>query len=269
MSLSVLISVYAGERPRYLKDALYSIWENQTYKPAQIVLVKDGPINAELESEIERYQLKLGEILTVVGLEENVGLGKALNVGLEYCRHELVARMDTDDVSLPNRFEKQIEFMNGNPYISASSASIDEWDEELVTKINKRSLPSDPESVAAFAIRRSPLSHPVVIFRKSVIQSVGGYPELRKAQDYALWSLLITKGHRLANLPDTLLNMRSGNGLFARRGFRYFQQEMKLLSYQREIGFLTNKNYVFNAVIKFFLRLSPNFIKNWAYKLAR
>ncbi|NOH89040.1 glycosyltransferase [Vibrio alginolyticus] len=269
MKFSVLLSVYTQESPSYLKEAMESIWERQTLKPDQIVLVKDGPLCSELEDEIVSWKVKLGDALTLVELPQNIGLGGALNAGLKACRNELVARMDTDDIALPQRFEKQVEFMLRNPSIAASSATLEEWDESFSFRISERKLPVSSAELRKFAIRRSPLSHPVSIFRKSIIESVGGYPDLRKAQDYALWSLLLSKGYQLTNLPDTLLKMRSGKEMLTRRGYFYFKQECRLMRYQKRIGFLSTKNLIVNTSLKAVLRLSPRFTKKIIYRFAR
>ncbi len=264
--ISVLMSVYFRESPENLLASLLSLSE-QTFRADEVVLVEDGAISDRLQSVIELYRNDLNIIS--VRLPENAGLGKALNEGLKYCRHELVARMDTDDISLPSRFEKQVVFMQANPNVAASSAILEEWDEEMHVYCGRRNLPLEPEAVARFALRRSPLSHPLAIFRKSVVIGVGGYPPLRKAQDYALWSLLLTKGYSLANLPDVLLKMRTGSSLLGRRGLGYLKQEFELLRFQREIGFLSIKDFYLNALIKGVLRFSPNFMKKVAYELFR
>ena len=266
MSFSVLMSVYAKEKPQYLNEALYSIWDWQTLKPEQIVLVKDGILTQELDDCVNTWKQKLKDVLSIVELPENVGLGAALNSGLQECKHELVARMDSDDVSLPNRFEKQIIFMNNNLDIAASSAVIEEWDESLSKYIGVRALPLKQEEIRKFAKYRNPLSHPVVIFRKSVVQSVGGYPVFRTSQDYALWSLLLVKGYKLANLPDILHKQRAGNGLLKRRGLDYFKKELKVLEYQHNIAFLNKYEYLRNIILRFCIRIPPDFIKSLLYK---
>lgn len=269
MSCSALLSIYSKEQPSYFQAALTSIWDEQTLKPTQIVLVQDGPLTKELEDIITEWQERLGSILTTVPLKQNVGLAAALNEGLKHCQYELIARMDTDDIAMPTRFEKQIAFMQKNPEIAASSAQIEEWNTELTQKLDQRNLPTEPEAVTRFAKRRSPLSHPVSIFRKSAVLAVGGYPPLRKAQDCALWALLLVNGYKLANLPDMLLKMRTGNELLNRRGRSYFKQELQLLKFQKDIGFLSSFDYFTNATLRGALRLSPNFIKNIIYRAAR
>lgn len=266
---SVLLSVYNKESPAFLNQALTSIYDDQTLKPDQIVLVKDGALTPDLENVVTAWQEKLGDVFTIVPLEKNVGLGAALNEGLKHCKHDLVARMDTDDVALPERFAKQVEFMVANPDIAASSAILEEWDSSLQQKQGARNLPLEPDALFRFAKRRSPLSHPLAIFRKNVVLEIGGYPPLIKAQDYALWSLLLSKRYKLVNLPDVLLKMRTGNEMLGRRGWDYFKQEYQLLKYQRQIGFLSGTDLIVNVVLKGSLRLAPDCVKRWAYKLAR
>lgn len=266
---SVLLSVYKKERPDFINQSLVSIYDDQILKPTQIVLVKDGSLTLELDCVVTAWQKKLGDVLAIVPLAQNVGLGAALNEGLKHCKHELVARMDTDDIALPERFAKQVPFMHAHPEIAASSAQLEEWDEELEKKLQVRTLPCEHEGLAKMALLRSPLSHPLTIFRKDAVQAVGGYPALRKAQDYALWSLLLQKGYKLANLPDVLLRMRTGSGLFERRGWEYFKHESELLRFQRKIGFLTYSVYLRNILAKGALRLSPDFVKRLAYKYIR
>ncbi|TGG95258.1 glycosyltransferase [Natronospirillum operosum] len=269
MRFSVLISIYCEENPEFLSQALLSIWDNQNIKPNQIVLVKDGPLTPDLNAEIGQWQNKLGDTLVSIQLAENVGLGAALNAGLEACEHELVARMDTDDVSMPERFEKQVRFMQAYPDVTASSAGLEEWSEDLNSRIGKRTLPVDPELLKIFAKKRSPLSHPLAMYRKSAVLAVGGYPPLRKSQDYALWSLLLVKGYKLANLPDVLLKMRTGDDFFVRRGAGFLKHELALLRFQKEIGFLNMREFLINCLLKSVLRLSPSFFKKFAYRNLR
>lgn len=269
MSFCILLSVYKNESPSFLDASLNSIWDTQILKPKQIVLVKDGPLTHSLDSVINFWGERLGEILTVVSLKNNVGLGAALNEGIKYCRFELVARMDTDDVAMPERFVKQVKFMQANPDIVASSAQVEEWNSDFTELIGTRKLPLAPSEVIRFAKRRSPLSHPVSIFRKKIVLDVGGYPPLRKAQDFALWSLLLSKGYKLANMPDILLKMRAGDELISRRGWSYYKHEIQLYSFQKRIGFLSTSDYVVNIIGKGILRLAPNFIKTLIYRQAR
>ena len=265
MSLSVLISVYFQEKPEYLDACLQSLLI-QSLPAGEIVLVEDGEISSDLHSVIDKYRNSLNIIS--VPLAKNVGLACALNEGLKHCAHDLVARMDTDDIALPDRFEKQEAFMRANPDIAASSGFIEEFS-DAGEFLSQRILPLAHHDLVKFAKRRSPLSHPAVIFRKQAVLAVGGYPEFRNAQDYALWSLLIVKGYKLANLPNVLVNMRAGSELMGRRGYEFLKREIKLLKFQRSISFLSLGEFTFNLLARSVVRLSPLFIKRWLYKVAR
>ena len=261
MSFSVLMSVYKAEKPEYLRVALESLVA-QTLPAGEVVLVEDGPLPEPLLACIEEFRDALR--IRSVKLAQNVGLAAALNAGLEHCSFELVARMDSDDISLPERFEKQVAFMEAHPDVAASSAGLDEFDETGAV-FSSRVLPLTHEELVAFARRRSPLSHAVAIFRRSVIMSVGGYPAFKRSQDVALWSLLIVKGYHLANLPDTLFKVRAGAAFMSRNGLRNLDQEIAVIRYQREIGFLTRAEMLRNIGIRFFLAVVPPGVKKQLY----
>lgn len=261
MSLSVLMSVYKAEKPEYLRVALESLVQ-QTRRADEVVLVEDGPLPDALHDVIREFRETLN--IRSVPLPRNVGLARALNAGLAHCRHELVARMDSDDISLPQRFEKQLAFMQAHPEIAASSAALEEFDENGV-EFSSRVLPTTHEKLVEFARRRSPLSHAVAIFRKEAVQAVGGYPPFKRSQDVALWSLLIVKGHRLANLPDTLFKVRAGAAFMTRNGLRSLHHEFAVIRYQRRIGFLSRTDMLRNMGVRLILASVPPGIKKALY----
>jgi len=239
-------------------------------KPSQIVVVVDGPIGPELEEVLLFWLNKLGsELLSIVRLPENVGLGEALNKGLEYCRFDLVARMDTDDISLPKRFETQVAFMVEHPEVAASSCYIEEWDEGMDQFLGLRKVPLEPAEVYTRAKRRCPLSHPAAIFRKSSVSSVGGYPPLRKAQDYALWAAMLQQGLVLCNIPDVLFRMRIQGDVSSKRGFEHLKAEYEILRYQKKVGLITKIDFLSNLILRAVLRLSPAPVRAFLYKIGR
>ena len=261
------MSLYAKENVNYFNQAFSSIWYEQTLKPDQIVLVKDGQLTPELDQAVIQWKSRLDDKLTIVSLTENLGLGCALNEGLRHCKYDIVARMDTDDVSLYNRFEKQIDYMQNHPDIAASSAALEEWDGDFSKLIGLRRPPHDFHEVLRFAKLRSPLNHAVAVYRKSIILGVGGYPAFNRAQDYALWSLLLCKGYKMSNLPDVLYKMRLGN-LIKKRGFNQFRQELSVIDYQRRIGFINPLLFFINICIRFVVRCSPKYLKQIFYRLS-
>ena len=264
--LSVLMSIYSKDNPDYLKQSLSSL-SNQSKVASEVVLVQDGPISQDIVDVINDYKDKLN--INIICLEKNCGLAMALNAGLPHCRHEIIARMDSDDISLPTRFEKQIAFMEATPDIDVCSAWISEYDRTMTHKVSIRKVPMDHESIIRFAKRRNPINHPAVMFRKSAVLKVGGYPNILKAQDYALWSLMLKRGYRFSNIPEVLLKMRAGHGLMQRRGLSYLKHEILLLNYQKKIGFINSSNFIVNLLIRSTVRLSPAVLKKIMYKYGR
>lgn len=265
VKFSVLMSVYAREKSQYLRECLASMVD-QICPPTEIVVVEDGPISKELSDEIDVFREKLNIIS--VKLDANVGLSAALNEGLKHCRYELVARMDTDDVSLPARFLRQIDYMQRFPQVAVSSAWIEERNQDMTLVRSIRRLPEHHSDIVSFAKRRSPISHPAVMFRKSAVLAVGGYPSVFP-EDYGLWSVMIVRGYEFANIQEVLLLMRTGEDFITRRGINFLKGELKLLAFQRKIGFLTNSDYVMNYIIRCAVRLPPDSVKKALYKLAR
>ncbi|GHA88648.1 glycosyltransferase [Modicisalibacter luteus] len=264
----VLLSVYKKEKPEYFHEAFSSIWFNQQLKPDQIVLVKDGPLTPELNAVIMRWKEILGDVITIVNLSKNAGLGAALNAGIKLCKYELIARMDTDDVAFPDRFEKQVSFMIEHPEIAVSSGQIEEWDQGLCKKLYERHLPLKHEDIVIFAKKRSPISHPAVIFRKSAVQEVNGYPKIYP-EDFPLWVSMIVAGYKFANLPDFVLKMRVGDALMKRRGRGFLKGEVSVFRHMLRLGFIDKPQFIYNVASRAAVRLSPWFAKKIFYRSFR
>lgn len=265
---TVLLSVYYKESPLYLSQSLSSIWDDQYQKPGQIVLVKDGPLTLDLNAVIDDWVIKIGDIITVVDLPNNIGLAGALNKGLQCCRFDLVARMDTDDIAVPERFKLQIEFMNAHSEVAVSSGFIEEWNIDFTAKVSSRYLPLAHNEIVEFAKLRSPISHPASIFRKSVILDVGGYEDIYP-EDHLLWIRVIQKGYKLANIPDVLLRMRTGEEFVARRGYNFLKGELASYWVMYRSGFLSIGEYIKASILRSLVRLAPKFVKLWLYKNMR
>lgn len=265
INFSVLMSVYKKEQASYLDECLKSL-VRQSLPPSEVILVEDGPISEDLNNIVEKYSLLLP--MKIVRIEKNGGLAAALNVGLKHCANELIARMDTDDVSLPHRFERQVKYMSSHPNIDVSSAWIEERDEKMADVLFVKKLPLGHDDIIKFSKKRNPISHPVSIFRKSAVMSVGGYPDIFP-EDYALWSLMLVNNFRFSNIQETLLYMRTGPDFLRRRGFNFFKGEMRLLNYQRSIGFLSCYEFSISLLIKVVLRLSPLKFREFLYRFAR
>ncbi|MGL5409474.1 MAG: glycosyltransferase [Shewanella sp.] len=265
---SVLLSVYKKEFSHHVRSSLTSIWDHQSLKPNQIVLVKDGALTAELDCEIDKWKDKLGDVFTIVSLNDNVGLASALNYGLQYCKYDLVARMDTDDIAMPERFDLQVAFMKANEDIVVSSGYIEEWNADFSAKMSSRVLPLDNNNIVKFAKMRSPISHPACIFRKSVIIEVGGYPTIYP-EDHLLWVRVLLAGYKLANIPQVLLRMRAGEDFISRRGYNFLKGELASYRIMYQLKFITVGQYLKACVFRTLVRLPPPKLKVLLYKYMR
>lgn len=213
---SVLMSLYQKENPEWFEASMDSII-NQTIIPNEIVLVLDGPISGELMESVNNYKNNYEKMINILPLDENIGLGKALDRGLDICTNELIARMDTDDISLPTRCEKQLSEFNKNPNLSIVGTNIDEFYDDPENIVSSRVVPSSHEDIKKFIKRRSPFNHPTVMFKKGAVIDSGGYGKLRRKQDLDLFSRMINNGYEAKNINESLLLFRSNENNFKRR----------------------------------------------------
>lgn len=213
---SVLMSVYYKDSTKELTQSIESML-NQTILCDQFIIVEDGSIGKNLTEVIERFSNKYNNLFTIVKLEQNSGLGMALDAGLEKSRNELVARMDADDISLPTRCEKLLKLYENNPELGLAGTNIDEFYDDPNNIVSSRIVPSDYKSICKFIKRRSPFNHPTVMFRKSEVIRCGGYGKMRRKQDFDLFSRMINMNCYALNIDESLLLFRSNEGNYKRR----------------------------------------------------
>jgi len=263
---SVLIAVYCQERPERLKVALESIWEKQTLKPSEIVLVKDGPLTEELDQIIAQF--KKSAPVKIIALDKNHGLGYALSHGLTHCTNDLVARMDSDDLSKPDRFEKQISYMHQHPELDILGTNIEEFDHLPENIRSHRRLPTSGSSLKIFSKWRSPFNHMTVVFKKEAVSKAGSYQPFHVYEDYYLWVRMILNGAKMANIPEYLVTARLDNSQLARRHGNYiFKQEMKLQKEMLRLHFLSRWEYTRNLFLRAYPRLLPFWVLKLIYKV--
>jgi len=265
--ISVILSVYYKERPEYLKLSVQSIF-NQTLKPNEVILVEDGPLTKELLSTIDDLVSIYNEIV-VIKLEQNSGLAHALNIALEKCKSDYIARMDTDDISNPNRFEKQVRFLNDNPQIDC----VGSWAVEITadgSEFFKKQMPLSHDECKKFFIKRNPMIHPTVMFRRRFFEKAGNYPEdTYQEEDTMLWANGFANGCRFANIPEYLYEFRIDDSFFHRRkGFRFAKDTFFIRHKIRKM-----LHYPFIADVYAFLfavsKMMPGPILKLIYKIAR
>lgn len=263
---SVLMSVYAKENADYFTAAVESML-CQSCPPSQFVLVCDGPLTDALDAAICDFVTAYPDLFCVLRLPVNRGLGVALQEGLQACNYQLVARMDSDDISLPLRMEHQLAAMIADPELSAVGGQIAEFLDSPQNIQGYRIVPVYPEVVRNGVADRNPMNHMTVLFRKNDVLAVGGYQDLRGFEDYYLWGRMLAAGCRLANLPEVCVLVRT-DGLQARRGgMRYFRQTVLLERALRDCGLIGTGVYYKNLVVRFCgTVLLPGSLRQAAYQ---
>lgn len=248
MSFSVLLPVHGADNAEHFRAALHSISAAQTLKPSEIVIVKDGPLGDRIDSVLHQADPEVRAILKEVVLPASVGLAQALNHGLAECSFDLVARMDSDDISTPERFEEQVNFMSSRPFVQVCGTNIEEYDETMTNRLGARRVPNTQEAILKFAKSRSPFNHPSVMYRRTAVLAVGGYPNYRKAQDYGLWIRMIEQGYQMENLDRVLVKMRAGPDFFARRGATHALYFSKIYRTAYRIRLISAPRLLFNLL---------------------
>lgn len=263
---SVLMSLYEKESHIFFEQCLESL-ERQTLFPAEIVIVEDGPITSDLQKVLDFWRVRLP--IVSLRLPKNVGLGRALNQGLNVCKYDIVARMDTDDICHPLRFEKQISTLKViDVDICGSWVSEFETSCEIVTAF--RRPPENHSEIVASSRLRNPLNHPSVMYRKSAVLNVGGYDDVLFFEDYHLWLKLIDRGYKFYNIQEPLVAMRAGIGQLSRRGgLNYARLEVDFLLRSSREGIMGKRHALRNTLIRFPLRVLPTKALGKIYKIIR
>lgn len=265
---SVCTSVYRNDKPEFVRVALDSMLVNQTVIPAEIVLVQDGPVPQELSVVLDEYESKYSEVMHIIRLEKNGGLGNALKLGVENAKYDLCARMDSDDICVPDRFEKQLTYMEAHPECDIVGGQMTEFIDTPDNIVGRREVPLTNEGVYEFMKSRCALNHVTVMFRKEAVLKAGNYQDWFWNEDYYLWVRMMMAGCKFANIPDVVVNVRSGADQYARRGGKkYFDSEIGIKKLMLKNGMITRKEYIVNYVERFIIQLMlPNKVRGWVFR---
>jgi glycosyltransferase involved in cell wall biosynthesis len=261
---SLLVSVYDGDRPDYLRRALRSAIDDQTVRPDQVVIVQDGPVRSELAACLEEFQATSPAPVTLVPLEHNGGLGPALNAGLAASWFDVVARMDGDDVAMPHRFEVQMPLIANADIVGSGLL---EFVTDTDNVIGRRIPPTESQQIARYARVHDPFNHPTVVYRRQAVLNAGGYGHLPLMEDYDLFARMLHSGARAANVEDPLVYYRVGATAFKRRGGTgLLRSELRLQRQFRRRGFISTGEYARNVLIRGGYRLIPWWLRRAIYR---
>lgn len=261
---SVLLSLYKNEKPEYLRQSLDSIL-NQTVLPDEILIVKDGLLTNDLEEVLNEYSAK-SDLFRFLSFKQNRGLGLALRDGVVACKNELIARMDTDDICKPERFAKQLAFLEDHPDIALLGTAIEEFSEDEHKPDSILYMPTNYEEIVEFAKFRNPFKHPTVFLKKTAVLKSGNYRHFLWFEDYDLFTRMIKQGYRVANLLDILVSVRANRDQFSRRGgLKYFLQDIRFQKFMYEENFISIYRFLTNIFLRGCVRFAPNKLRKYLY----
>lgn len=268
MRYSVLMSVYKNDNPDFLKTALESIYEKQTRKPDEIVVVFDGKLTTELYAVLDKFKENKENIVFYYPQDTNRGLGEALRIGSEKCTGDYIFRMDSDDISVPERFERQIEYIEGHPDIDVLGTDIAEFDISPENeKMRLRVCPKKHNDIVQMGKKRNPMNHVTVAIKKSALEKCGGYETLLLLEDYYLWLKMIACGCVLENLNEPLVYVRVGNGFNKKRGSKVRIKGWKILQkYMLKQKMINNIEATINMAYIVGFTYCPNSIRRLVYE---
>lgn len=265
MEYSVLMTVYKNDNPEYFRKSILSML-NQTVLTNDFVIVNDGPIDEELQEVIDFFRGKYPGLINQVSLNKNVGLGIALNEGLKECKNDLVARMDADDISLPNRCEKQLDEFIKDDELDIIGCSVDEFINCEENIVSSRIVPITHSEIVKFAKLRDPFNHPTVMYKKSKVLLCGGYGDLRKNQDTDLWIKMLVNNCKAKNLKETLLLFRFEDSTYERRKSWINTKLLISIRYNAyKTGFNNFFEFIRIVIMQLLIYIMPNSFQKWIY----
>lgn len=263
---SVLMSVYSKENPKWFDESIKSML-NQTVLCDEFVIVEDGYLAKELDEVVEKYVREYPKLFNIVKIERNSGLGLALQLGVEKCKNEWIARMDSDDYSFPERLEKQLEYINKNRDVSLVGSWHNEFIEDTDNIQTTKKLPETNEKIIDYSKRRNPFSHPSVLMRKSAVLKAGNYRKYHLVEDYDMWLRMIRTGAKCYNIQESLIAVRVSKDLYKRRGgIKYLKSILKFKKEQYKIGYFSFKDYIISSTSSAIVCLMPGCLRQFVYE---
>lgn len=266
VDFSVLLPVYAGDRPAWLREAFESVTTGQELPPSEVVLVRDGPVNGELQATIDDLTASSEIPVVYVPLAQNVRLARALDEGLKHCSHEIVARADADDICRPNRFAVQIPLMSNLDLLGSAVLEFSTAPDGRQFK-EPRPRPETAAEIRDYAPFHNPFNHPSVVYRRSAVAAAGGYEDMPLMEDYWLFLRMIHAGARVANTAEVLVNYRVEDSLFKRRGgWQALRSDWVFQRRIHKLGTTTTLQYLRNLAVRSAYRVVPGRLRAWGYE---
>ena len=259
---SVVMSVYISDSPIYFIEAINSLL-NQTKMPDEIIIIADGPIGNELNVALNYF--KNMDLIRIIRLEKNCGLALSRKKAISSTSFDIIAVMDSDDICVPDRFEKQIKLLQ-----DGKTQVVGGWIEEFVNeprdKGKVRKTPINHKEIFSFGKWRNPINHVTLMFTKEAYDSVDGYSSVRHSEDWDMISRMLVTGVIIQSVPEVLVHVRAGDEMIERRrNIEQFKGEMMLFIKKYSIGYINLFHLFGNIMIRVVLRALPMFVTKFTY----
>lgn len=263
---SVLISLYAKESESNFRECIESVL-SQTIAPDEIVIVKDGLLNTNLNNALNSYVTQYPDLFHVIGYEKNKGLWHALNIGVPECRNDVIMRMDSDDICVSNRAESLLSVISMSPDIGCVGSNVIEFAGSINNPISFVKLPETDSEIIKFGRRRCPYRHPALMYRKNAVMNAGNYQPMPLFEDYDLYMRLARTGCVFYNVQESLVYMRVSPDFYMRRGGVGYMK--KMLSFKTTClkrGDINIIDYLASVIPHVVVCLLPNNLRTGFYK---
>lgn len=262
---SATISCYKNDNPKDFETAFLSIY-NQTIRPDEIIITVDGPIPSELEQVVSRFELEFQAV--ILRSVQNNGQGMAHALAVTYAKYDWIAIMDADDISVPDRFEKQLSYVAEHPEVSIVGGQIEEFIGTTDNVVGKRICPEEDKEVKKYLKKRCPLNHVTIMLKVSDVLKAGNYQTWHFNEDYYLYCRMLLEGASFHNLPDTLVYVRVGEEMYKRRGgWKYFKSEAKLQKWMLSHKIIAFPRYCVNVLIRLCVQVfMPNWLRGFVFQ---
>jgi len=268
---SVLMQVYDKVPAEQFEQAVESMAQ-QTHPPKDIVIICDGILTPEQNDVIERIQNRYVDItFTICRFDDRITVGKGSNYGLEKCQCQLVARMDSDDIAVPERCRLQAEQFAFNPELDIVGGYIEEFTEGKEGTPLVREVPLTCEELIQYARRRAPFNNVTVMMKRDSALAVGGYRDLTRAEDYDLYFRMLKNGSQGINLPVVMVRCRVSDDGYSRR--KNWAHAKSIISVRRDfyrMGYTSLADFLIMTAVHIVVFLMPSGFTEWLYtKLLR
>lgn len=264
---SVLLNIYAKDKPTWIKQALDSVLSN-TIQPTEVVIMVDGPVGKDIQAVLD--EAAKNPLIRILSHPVNIGRGAALGYAVPKCNYELVALMDADDVSRKDRFKKELDLFEADKDLSVVGGQVQEVDANTFEPRAARNVPLSHDDIKRYLKTRMPFNNPTIMFKKTAVLNSGNFKAFGLVEDYYMWARVIAKGYKTANVPDVVLDMRVDPALYGRRGgWNYFHMNKMVFDEMKNLGLLSFKDYYYTLSVRFCVQvLMPNWLRSMFYKRA-